>query len=561
MNFIPPLFRNFYTPEEKKQRIKELILCISSGILAGISFPPFKFPYFIFIALIPYFFVISKRKTLAEINRATYLTAFVFTLVTLYWVGSWTKDADPFLQVAGTALMFFNPLVFLIASTVYYFSRKIFKEKISLFLLPFFWVTYEYWYSLTDLKFPWLTLGNSLPYAQTFIQIADVIGVYGLSLFILFVNIFLFLTISGYLETKKINKIYAGFTLLFIALPFIYGSVKLTEYRQPESKIKAGLIQPNLNPWKKWEEGSLDEQLDNYLKLSEKSVSEGAKIIFWPESALPVYLMTGPYEDERMRIRNFVQQNRVDLFTGMPDATFYFDPAKVPDEAKLTASGKAKYVSYNSVLHFTPGKYEVEKYGKINLVPFGEKAPFIEYIPFLGKLIQWEVGISSWNVGKDTTVFHPANKASTGEEIPAACVVCIESIYPDFIARFVEKGAKFIAVVTNDSWYGKSSGPYQHKEISVLRAVENRRTVVRAANGGISCIIDPSGKIISETELFTRTELTGDIYINSELTFYSGHPLLVPITSVIISILVILIFLILKLRDNLKFRKFKRMKL
>jgi apolipoprotein N-acyltransferase len=125
----------------------------------------------------------------------------------------------------------------------------------------------------------------------------------------------------------------------------------------------------------------------------------------------------------------------------------------------------------------------------------------------------------------------------------------------------VQKGAKFIAVVTNDSWYGKSSGPYQHKEISVLRAIENRRTVVRAANGGISCIINPMGITLSETELFTRTQLTGDISINNELTFYTKNPLLIPFISLSISLLVLILYFSFRLRENFKLRKFKKMSL
>ena len=125
-------------------------------------------------------------------------------------------------------------------------------------------------------------------------------------------------------------------------------------------------------------------------------------------------------------------------------------------------------------------------------------------------------------------------------------MICIESIYPDFVAEFVQKGAGLITVVTNDSWYGYSSGPFQHKEISRLRAIENRKYVVRAANGGVSCIIDPHGKIISETELFTRDVLVGDITFNYEKTFYSSFPLIIPNFVTGISIAIFILFLLKK---------------
>ncbi len=148
------------TPEEKKRRNKDRILLILSGILLGISFPPFPFPFQIFmlVGLIPYFYVIERKETLGDLNRATYLTAFVFGLITIYWVGSWQKEADPFLMISGGLLLFVNPVFFLIPSTLLYFSRKIFKSNISIYFFPLFWVTYEYAYMLTDLSFPWLTL-------------------------------------------------------------------------------------------------------------------------------------------------------------------------------------------------------------------------------------------------------------------------------------------------------------------------------------------------------------------------------------------------------------------
>ena len=312
------------------------------------------------------------------------------------------------------------------------------------------------------------------------------------------------------------------------------------------------MIQPNLNPWDKWEAGNLQDQLEMYLELSSKAVGEGAKILIWPETALPRYLLSGNYPAEVSRIHRFINNNNVFLITGMPDANFYYKGDEIPEDAKPSATEGVFYTSYNSVLMFTPDSREVQKYGKIKLVPFGEKVPLVEYIPFLGDLIKWNVGITSWNVGKDTVIFklplnHFHEKIIPGrikDTLNAAGVVCIESIYPGFISAFVKKGAEFIAVVTNDSWYGNSSGPYQHKEFSVLRAIENRRSVVRAANGGISCIIDPLGNTLIDSKMFVRTFLVGDVEIRCDLTFYTKNPLIIPIISSAVSLWILgLVFL------------------
>jgi len=540
MKLIKKYF-NVLTPDRKKIRKKELLLGLLSGLLLGISFPPSPFPFLIFFALIPFLYVIEKRDSLFSINRFTYFTTFFFTIITLYWVGSWTKEADPFLMISGVLLMFVNPALFMIPSTLYYLCREHLNKNIALSLFPFFWVSFEYLYSLTDLRFPWLTLANSLPKFNIFIQAADIIGAYGLSLLVLYINLFLYLSLKNYRESKKLNLTYLTVALLLFILPIIYGAYKISSFQNQGKTLKVGLIQPDLNPWEKWAAGNLNEQLDLYLNMSKQAVDEGAEFILWPESALPVYLLSGNYEYEVERIHNFVRINNVSIMTGMPDATFYFDLTNAPPEAKRTTSGTTAYTSYNSILLFQPSKNAIQKYGKIKLVPFGEKVPFVEELPFLGDFIKWQVGISSWNVGKEQTVFNISDNLKVGG------VICIESIYPDFVSGFVQKGANILAVVTNDSWYGYSSGPFQHKDISILRAVENRRSVIRAANGGISCIIDPLGNVISKTKLFTRDVLVGSTQLGEELTFYTKYPFLIPIIAFVISILIIVLSIIKKI--------------
>jgi len=558
-------YRGVYTPAQRKQNRKNLLLGMFSGVLLGLAFPPFHFTLLIFVGMIPYFIVLQKKEGLAEINRFTYFTFFIFNLITIYWVGSWTKNADPFLEIAGSVLMFFNPLLFLIPSTLYYFTKKIFNRNIALFLFPLFWVTYEYAYSVTDFRFPWLTLGNSLPYFKQFIQIADIVGVYGLTLFIIYINIFFYNGLKNIFTNKSKSVVYfAGGIVLFL-MPLVYGIVKINTFEISNTNIKIGLVQPNFDPTNKWDGGSLDKQLETYLSLSRKAIKQGAEIIAWPETALPVYLLDGNYYSQVQKIYSFCDSNNVALITGMPDANFYFHKEDAPQDAKPTGDGKILYTSYNSTLMFSPHTYKIQKYHKIKLVPFGEKVPLVESFPWLADIIKWNVGISGWNTGKDTVVFNLNSSfiKDTAKTLPQniniAGIICIESIYPGFVAAFVNKGANIILVVTNDSWYGDSSGPYQHKEISVLRAVENRRSVVRAANGGISCLIDPLGNTISETKMFTKTELTVAAPLQKNKTFYTKHPLLIPYFADIISILIILIFYAKQIFNFIERRKGKKL--
>jgi len=540
-------YKNLNSPEQKKKIRKQLFLGLTSGILIGLSFPPIPLPYLIFIGLVPYFFALQQREGLAEINRLTYFTAFFFNIITLYWVGGWLPNSDPFLMIAGTTLFFFNPVVFLIPSTLYYFAKKVFNKNVALLLLPFFWAAYEYAYSITDFKFPWLTFGNGLPYFTSYIQIAEIIGVYGLTLLIIYSNVFIYRAIKVYIKSKKFDKVSISFAIVILLVPIIYGNYKIGSYTEPQKVIRVGLIQPNLDPNEKWKAGSLKEQLNLYLDLSTKAISSGAELLIWPETALPVYLLAGRYPNEVNRLHQFVDTNHVPILTGMPDATFYRDSSVAPEDAKPLSNGKTMYTSYNSILLFSPNSKDVQKYGKIKLVPFGEKVPLVDVLPFLGDWIKWEVGLSGWNTGRDTTVFITE---VAGRNVKIGGIICIESIYPDFTSVFVKKGAEFIAVVTNDSWYGDSSGPYQHKEISVIRAVENKRAVVRAANGGISCLIDPLGRTIADTKMYTRTFLVVDVPLERELTFYTEHPLLIPLLVSLVSIAIILLALFVKIREK-----------
>lgn len=531
----------------KRERRKDLLLALISGIMFALAFPPLPFFPLLFAALIPYFIIIEKRKSLASINRITYFTFFIYTIISGYWVGSWQPEADVFLMIAGSALLFFNPILFLIPSSLYYLAFKSFGRKTALLLFPLFWVTSEYLYSITDIKFPWLTAGHSLSYFNSFIQIADIVGSFGIGIVVVYINVLFYLSYKKYVAEFKISKcLYIG--LLLLIVPIIYGVIRTNKSDSKDLTVKVGVVQPNFNPWQKWEAGNLSDQLELYLSLSKNEIKNGAEVIIWPETALPVYLLGGGYENIVQRIHSFCDTNNVSLLTGMPHANFYFDSTKAPKDAKKTASG-TYYTSYNSILLFQPGSKDVPMYGKMQLVPFGEKVPFVEDLPFLGDLIKWGVGISSWNEGTEQKVFEIFQD---DKSYKTAGLVCFESIYPRFISEFVNNGAELIIVVTNDSWYGDSSGPYQHKEISVLRAIENRRTVVRSANGGISCVIDKFGNTLIETEMYTRTSFTYEAELNSEITFYTKTANVLPVLSLMVSLFVMFAFTINKLKKKTK---------
>jgi apolipoprotein N-acyltransferase len=144
----------------------------------------------------------------------------------------------------------------------------------------------------------------------------------------------------------------------------------------PEKKVKVGLIQPNLNPWDKWSSGDIKSILNLDLDLSDKAINEGARLIIWPETALPVYLLGGTYSSIVDSIYSFIRQRNVYLLTGMPDIIHHYQDT--PDDAKYNESGDYYYSTYNAVLLFSPNTTDVQRYGKMKLVPFGEKVPYAD---------------------------------------------------------------------------------------------------------------------------------------------------------------------------------------
>jgi apolipoprotein N-acyltransferase len=395
-----------------------------------------------------------------------------------------------------------------------------------------------------------LTLGSGLSQFNIFIQIADIVGAVGISLIVIYINIFITKAIQAKTIFPKNFRINIALALGIFLLVIVYGAFRLSTFKIADNKVRVGLIQPNLDPWGKWSNMDLNDLTSIYFDLSKQAVNQGAKVLFWPETALPVYLRDGGYNYIIDSIYSFLNKNNVSLISGMPDLIYYRPGDKMPEDVKYSKPGNYYYATYNAVLLFSSQTREIERYGKSKLVPFGERVPFVDQLPFLRDFIKWSVGISDWNVGRDTTIFRvPFLNRDT---LKINSLVCYESIYPYYIERFINKGANLLSVVTNDSWYGNSSGPYQHKEMAVLRAIENRKSVVRAANGGISCIIDPLGRTLIESRMFSKTQITGDVIIQDTETFFSKYPLILPVISCAFSLWILGIFMMKKLKLRLK---------
>lgn len=504
----------------------KLFLLTISGLLFGFSFPPFKTGIFAAFAFIPLFFVLSDVDRYGKAFRYSYFLFFIANLISISWIGGFIHGKDPYLMIAGGALLFVHPVFLSVPILIFIFIRRNLSYKTAIFSFPLVWVSFEYLHSITEIAFPWLTLGNTQTYDLTLIQYVSYTGVYGISFWLLLLNVFIFVLIVKIIldEWKILSK---KSVLLFIVIlgvyfiPKFYGIHLLnsSDKNEIDSNLIVSIIQPNIDPWEKWEAGTQAIQLETYQSMTEE-IQKNTQLIIWAETATPYYILMPQYQYYFEKLRHQIDTLQIPLLTGISDIYIYKETEKIPPSAKRFKISGERYDSYNSSLLLIPNSPRLQKYAKIRLVPFSERVPYADFLNFLN-FLEWGVGIGGWGIGKDTTIFSFSLKDST--EVRFSNLICYESIYPGFVSKFVNKGAEFLTIITNDSWWGNTFGPYQHLQIAVLRAVENRRWIARCANGGISAFIDPYGRIYHKTKMYSRAVISQDIELKKDLTYYSKN--------------------------------------
>lgn len=517
-------------------KLKNFLIYLVTGLCFGLAFPPINLYLLIFVGFVLLLNIIENCKNYKELLRRTYITVIFFELVATSWISlaGMRESADRFLILGGIFVLLFHPVFILVPVVFYYFVFKNFKVKrfpnSHLVAFPFIWVTFEYLQTLTEVTFPWLLAGNAFTTKLEKIQYIDYTGVYGISFWVCVLSVLVFYLyknlknssggISEELRKKKNVAAIIAVLLIYI-MPNFYTVISSPQNKylyNTDEKITVGVIQPNINAWAKW--GANQKILINDYAAMIKELAyknPEAKMIVLPETAIPFYLLYSSYDDLYKIFKNACDSSNTTVLTGTPDLMLYENPSNAKADSKKFNSSNQYYDTYNSAVLIEKDKEKnrFQKYNKIKLVTGSERMPYQEKLPFLKNLIRWGVGISSYQLGEDTTVFLLDNKYKFNTAI------CFESIFPGFFSDFVKKGAQFSVVITNDAWWGKLFGTYQHNRYSVLRAIENRRWIVRCANTGISCFIDPYGNIYNETQINRKISLTGNIGIRNDKTFYT----------------------------------------
>ncbi len=511
-------------------RRNRYLLAALSGLLLGLAFPPTGLAgsLLAFIALVPLLIAVEGGTRLREAFKPAFLAMFVLGIVANYWVGGWKSigEADPFLMVGGVLLALVHPFFLIVPWLLYDIVRRKFGRNAALYSLPIFYAGFEYAHSFGDLAYPWLNLYNTQTYNLAYDQFIEFTGPFLLTIIIVLVNVELYQLFLSRLKSQGRSGIlrHALTLILLVALPYIYGFRAMDQHEESRASLRVTVVQPNVDPWAKWYtdyQRILDTNFHATMTAL-TAVHNSTDLILWPETAITFYITTPAKGYELDELYNFIRQIHHPVLTGFPDRKDYIvGQDSIPPDANPIGVDGIYYRSWNAAMLLyqgTDGQIHREVYHKQKLVPLGEHIPFVQYFPFLGKWFQWGVGIGSWNYGQG---YEPlAMPVQSPDTLRITPTICYESIYPCFVRHFVDEGANMLAVITNDGWYGKSSGPYQHEQFAVLRAIENRRWVVRSANTGISTIIDDRGRYIKELPLFTSGSITERVPLIERKTLY-----------------------------------------
>ena len=492
---------------------KNLLLSLAAGISMSLAFPPLQSGFLAYVTLVPFFFLL-ENKTFGESFKWGYITGFFHCATMLYWI-NWVT------VVGGVAAILYLPLYFSLFALVFHFLRSRIGDKV-IFFAPFLWVGMEYLRSLSEFGFPWTTLGYSQSYYTVLIQYASITSVFGVSFWIVLINVLVYQLIKKRKNHKAV-VIYALSILLLFILPLLYGKMVMREIIPSDPSLRVALVQGNIDPREKWNNDSRDVSFDTYERLTYEIAKENPDCIIWPETATPCYLRyQGSY---LQRVRDQIDSLGIPLITGTPDFFYQKD---------------GSYKTYNSVFLLLPNDISIQYYAKIKLVPFGERVPYQDAFPFIyiKTLLDYlELGQGDWSVGQKETVFQLPMKQNDGiseiesaelkkirnSELKFSVAICYESVFNDFVRKFVAKGAEFLVVITNDAWFGNTSAPHQHAQMAVFRAIENRIAIARCANTGISGFIDPFGRMYNTTKLFTEAAVVDSVPLRNTETFYTRH--------------------------------------
>ena len=452
-------------------KINKLILPLMSGLLLGLSYPPFSLGFLAWIAFIPLLHCISKEERIGQKALFGFVACFTSNLIILNWMGL-NSGTSPAVAIISYLTLSLYLTIFWMAFII---STHFIPKKIELLLTPLSWIFFvEFLRNIGPLAGPWMNLSLTQSEYIRIIQLAS-IEVHAISFMVIFFNLILY---RFFIER---NTVFLKYFVLILCSILFFGNyhVNSQNNRSIEKSVNVSIGQPSIFPDEKWNPNLRLRNLAVMDSLLAKSLEDNADIIIWPEVAVTSFLANNPYD----RVRYQDKLSGTYLITGIPE--------------RKNIDGINQ--NFNSSIILKPdGSFDT--YQKIFLVPFAEYVPFFR---------NW---ITKMNQFDDIGSFYPGSEYKTFniDDFKASILICYDSSSPQIVEKMVDNGAEIIFIITNDSYVGQFM-PYQHFQLARLRAVEQRVPIIQSANTGISGIILPSGKIIYRSKLNERIVFTMEV--------------------------------------------------
>ncbi len=532
MNEASPLLKKI-----QKLPSYRLILAFAGGsILSAAWYPPFSF--LAFVGLVPLLILEEDLSQKEESHKKTFFWLWLLIVIWnigIYW---WLFKAISWLVVA---VWFINSGFLASTIGVFRMSRhwaQDFRLRYVLFIS--FWVGFEYLHLNWSLTWPWANFGHTLASQHTWVQWVEYTGTLGVSVWLLGTNVLFY-------EAFFLNRAPKWSPWVAILIPLAASLLLYYRYEpQKGTAVECVVVQPNYNCYtQKFENNPAtgnanatyvpyEAQVKNLIALSEKLITPQTRYVFWPETALHDDVNEkSPYSNAYLRaiMTDFVKKHGLILISGVDTYCFYEGPENFTPTANIYSSDpNMAYDFFNAAVQIKPNE-DVEFYRKSKLVIGAETNPFISILPTSQLLMMFKESWATLGTQEEREVF----KGNEGGIV--APVICYESVYGEYVTDYIRKGANLITVITNDGWWDESIAPEQHLNFSVMRAVENRRCIARAANTGISCFIDQRGNILQRSQYGETTSLRASIPLNDGLTFYTKNGDLIGKMSALIAVL------------------------
>jgi apolipoprotein N-acyltransferase len=504
-----------YAHSKDPKSLKAFGLSAVSWAGYALCTPPFQLGPLIFVIMIPWMYVAITENS-SRVRFASFFSGFIYHSIMYYWIYNVVKVGPPLVIILGLILLIST---FSLYTVLLGWILNRLRSR-GLWLFPVFWVAVEVLRTRGDISFPWGHIGYSLGHHQEMLQALAYIGIFGYSFLIIMANL---CAVQGFL-TRRYYLIAIPF--LIPLLLFIQGFSVLANQQFSTQSANIALVQPSVEQGRKWEKDFFEQVMARTWSMLDTLDYNDLDLVVLAETAVPDFLRLHPREQAEFRRR--AREMGASILVG---ALNY-------DRKGVAARRGINY--YNSAFLFEP-KGPSSEYRKIRLVPFSERIPWEDVFPLLNYV---DLGEGDFTPGTEVVVFD--------DQLSYAPNICYESIYPSFVRRNINAGAKLIVNITNDAWFGRSTAPYQHANLIKYRSIENAIPIARCANSGVSVFYDEYGNEYGKTELFEKVITRHNLPLKHRSTLYSQIGEVVEWLFLILGVLVLIWVLALKIGLNTK---------